>query len=88
MSNTGATPEGIGPEVGSQHRGSLLRDLWKAILAGSLLLSLAGSANLVDSLSIDDDDGAVQLGFDAEVRAAKGWALPHRTILRGPMLPN
>lgn len=69
ISNTGATSKGICSEVGGQHWGSLLRNLRETILACSVLLPLAGSANLVDSLSSNDDDGAIQLGFDAEVRA-------------------
>lgn len=76
ISDTGATSKGICSEVGGQHRRTLLRNLWKAILAGSLFLPLARSANLVDSLSIDDDDGANQFGFDAEVRTVDGEAPP------------
>lgn len=67
-SNAGATSKGVCSEVRGEHRDALLRNVRKAILAGSLLLPLARSAYLVDSLSIHDDHGAVQLGFDAEVR--------------------
>lgn len=68
VSTTGTASKGICPEVGDQHRRSVLRNLRKAVLAGSVLLPSTGSANLVDSVSIHDDYGTLQLGFDAKVR--------------------
>lgn len=65
--NTGAAPQGICSETGGQFWGTLLRNIWGAILAGSLFLPASRSENYLDSLSINDDDGAVQLGPGAKV---------------------